>query len=116
MATLGKPKLYKYQLGRATQGAADLHWKMIRVKLLTDDNQVQITAYRDLGVAKTQVNGREIYFYNERSMRTDCHGLTFTEGKYWIDNDQVDTILKHDSYKELNPSDRVRVGDVAVYR
>lgn len=33
---------------------------------------------------------------------TDCHGATFADGKYWINNDQVNKILKGDSYREVN--------------
>jgi RHS repeat-associated protein len=44
----------------------------------------------------------------------DCHGVSFTNGKYWIDNDQVSTILK-DEYSEVNYA-QVQSGDIAIYR
>jgi hypothetical protein len=46
-------------------------------------------------------------------MNCDCHGLTFAEGKYWINNDQTDKLLKGDNYKK---TDKPQVGDVVVYR
>src|SRR5690606_18198791 len=32
------------------------------------------------------------------SRQTDCHGYTFAQGKYWINNDQVGKILRGDGY------------------
>ena len=49
----------------------------------------------------------------DKSFKTDCHGLTFADGKYWINNDQVDKLLKGDNYGK---TDAPQVGDVAVYR
>ena len=37
---------------------------------------------------------------NEKSSSGyDCHGLTFTNGKMWIDNDQAQIIIEHDKDK-----------------
>jgi hypothetical protein len=46
-------------------------------------------------------------------MKCDCHGLTFAGGKFWINNDQVGTLLKGDGYKSTTTP---VVGDVAIYR
>ena len=46
---------------------------------------------------------------------TDCHGVTFTNGEFWINNDQVDALLKGDGYASINITD-VRKGDILVYR
>lgn len=43
----------------------------------------------------------------------DCHGCTFADGEYWIDNDQVDLILKGDSYSKVQAPEP---GDVVIYR
>ncbi len=43
---------------------------------------------------------------------TDCHGFTFIEEKYWIDNDQVRAILKYDGYIKYKTP---QVGDVTVF-
>lgn len=45
---------------------------------------------------------------------TDCHGVTFGDGKYWINNDQVDKVIKGDKYKERKGDPKP--GDVGVYR
>jgi hypothetical protein len=43
---------------------------------------------------------------------TDCHGLTFADGRYWINDDQVNAIIRGDGYKSnLLP----QAGDVVVY-
>lgn len=47
------------------------------------------------------------------SDESDCHGTTFAKGQVWINNDQVEAIIKGDNYtktKEPQP------GDVGVYR
>jgi RHS repeat-associated protein len=46
-------------------------------------------------------------------MKCDCHGLTFVEGKYWIDDDQVDKLLRGDNYQR---TDTPKIGDLAIYR
>lgn len=43
---------------------------------------------------------------------SDCHGLSFADGEYWINNNQVNTILEGDGYKETSTP---VVGDIAVY-
>jgi RHS repeat-associated protein len=43
---------------------------------------------------------------------TNCHGWTFTDGQYWINDDQVDAILKHDGYEK---HEQPQAGDVVVY-
>ncbi len=48
-----------------------------------------------------------------QGFKTDCHGVTFTEGEYWIDNPQVDKILTGDSYVKTN---NPRLGDILIYR
>ena len=49
---------------------------------------------------------------NDPRMQTDCHGLTFAEGRVWIDNDQVPRLLQHDGYAETKTP---AAGDVGVY-
>jgi len=43
----------------------------------------------------------------------DCHGLTFGDGQYWINDNQVDRLLAGDGYDRMNEPE---IGDVAVYR
>jgi hypothetical protein len=45
---------------------------------------------------------------------TDCHGQTFADGKFWINNNQVNKILKGDRYKAVKKGQE-SVGDVVVY-
>jgi hypothetical protein len=47
---------------------------------------------------------------------TDSHGFIFADGEYWIDNSEVDILLKGDGYKKRGAGDKVRQGDVVVYR
>ena len=51
---------------------------------------------------------------SERNYDADCHGLTFADGKYWIDNDQVEKILE-DEYN-LILGDEVKAGDIAIFK
>ena len=68
------------------------------VNLFTD-NGVPIRAFR--------------YQMGHPGMKTDCHGVTFADSDYWIDNDQVDKILSGDSYEITN---NPKAGDILIYR
>ena len=46
---------------------------------------------------------------------TNCHGQTFTGGKYWVDNPQVEKLATKLGYEKLISSDKAQVGDVGVY-
>ena len=62
-------------------------------------------------------DGTPIQAWENLSSRTnwdsDCHGLSFADGKYWINNSEVGKILKGDKYVE---EDHPKPGDVVVYR
>jgi len=62
-------------------------------------------------------NGSEVEAYRKESGHpgwdTNCHGTTFADGRYWIDNDEVDKILSGDRYR---PVETPQVGDIVVYR
>ena len=45
---------------------------------------------------------------------TDCHGSSFTDGVYWINNNQVPTLLAHDGYLEIEYENRTE-GDKVIY-
>ena len=49
---------------------------------------------------------------SDMSADSNCHGLTFADGQYFVDNPQVPTILQGDNYQETNEP---QVGDVVVY-
>ena len=46
-------------------------------------------------------------------MGTDCHGVTFTNGEYWINDGEVDSLLTHGGYQRVSAP---KPGDVLVYR
>lgn len=46
-------------------------------------------------------------------MDTDCHGVTFTDGEYWINNSEVDKLLEGGDFSETNTP---QPGDVLIYR
>jgi RHS repeat-associated protein len=70
----------------------------VEVGYLTTDNGAKILAFKPDG--------------SNYLMDTDCHGLTFGDGQYLIDNSQVKTLLEGDGYKKTNEP---QVGDVAIY-
>ena len=43
----------------------------------------------------------------------DCHGLTFTKGPFWIDNPEIEKVLKRDEYIE---TDTPKKDDVLIQR
>jgi RHS repeat-associated protein len=45
---------------------------------------------------------------------TNCHGTTFSDGQYWLNNDQVPALLKGDGYKDIS-IDNAQSGDKIVY-
>lgn len=48
------------------------------------------------------------------SCTADCHGVTFAKGQVWINNDQVEKLVKGDNYKEVKRS-APKPGDVGIY-
>jgi len=47
---------------------------------------------------------------------TNCHGLTFADGKYWIFNNDVPRLLQADGYQNVEKLGlKPQVGDVVVY-
>jgi RHS repeat-associated protein len=50
----------------------------------------------------------------QAELKTDCHGVSFADGKYWINNAQVPIILQAEGYKEKD-YDEKKVGDIVVY-
>lgn len=45
---------------------------------------------------------------------TNCHGTSFTDGRFWINNDQVPILLEGDSY-EIIPIENAQPGDIIIY-
>lgn len=44
---------------------------------------------------------------NDKRYDTNCHGVTFADGEYWVNPDKVDNILKGDNYQEITPPQKV---------
>jgi RHS repeat-associated protein len=65
-------------------------------------------------------DGHKIEAWNNvgpnQNYTADCHGVTFGQGEYWINNDQVGSILKHDGYTKFKGGDKAQVGDVAIFK
>jgi RHS repeat-associated protein len=51
---------------------------------------------------------------SDKGADTDCHGVSFVDGKYWMDNSQVPTLLKADKYQEVEEKSSKKA-DVVVY-
>lgn len=45
---------------------------------------------------------------------TDCHGVSFADGEYWINNSEVNSILAGDGYSSKS-NGQYSTGDVVVY-
>ena len=64
-------------------------------------------------------DGTPIEVFKNNSMDagfdTNCHGTTFTDGKYWLNNDQVSSLVKGDGYTEQTV-ECSEVGDKVVYK
>ena len=64
-------------------------------------------------------DGTAIEVYKNNSMDagfdTNCHGTTFTDGKFWLNNDQVSALVKGDGYTEQTV-DSAKIDDKVVYK
>ena len=63
-------------------------------------------------------SGSPIMVFNnigkDKGWDTNCHGVSFTGGQYWLNNDQVSSLLKEDKYEVVNIDD-AKVGDIIIY-
>jgi RHS repeat-associated protein len=50
---------------------------------------------------------------SNHALDTDCHGLTFADGQYWVSDPAVNGLLKGDSYQTTTAA---KPGDVLVYK
>jgi RHS repeat-associated protein len=61
----------------------------------------------------TKIDVRYNHLRNIRSENFDCHGLTFTDGIFWINDKQIDKLLDADGYvKSTTPE----IGNVMIQR
>jgi len=107
-------------VGMTHAGARDQVFRVQEATLFADNGSpVQATtvlsSVAGVGDVLNKVTGTiESQPNNRNPMCTDCHGVTFADGNYWIDNDQVDTILSGDNYAAIDGG--AQVGDVVIYR
>ena len=64
--------------------------------------------------------GNPVYVYQQtpsrrKRQKSNCHGLTFLDGDYWLVGGLVEQILNDNNWEAI-VEDKVEVGDVAVYR
>ena len=69
--------------------------------LLTDDGE-KVRAYKNNS--------------GDERFDTNCHGTTFADGEYWVESDQVQTILEHEYEIIPKPDFNSRKGDVLIFR
>ena len=87
-------------IGSGFQGHSDDRYSYMERGYIYADDGTKIEAYRNICC--------------DDGFNTDCHGVTFADGKYWINNNQVNKILRGDRYRKV-PEGNYRNGDVAVY-
>ena len=46
---------------------------------------------------------------------TDCHGNTFASGQVWINDPDVENLMRGDGYRQLGKKETVQAGDVGIY-
>lgn len=46
---------------------------------------------------------------------TNCHGTTFADGKFWLNNDQIKTLLQNDNYDKVNIKDAKKLDKIIYY-
>lgn len=75
-------------------------WAYMEAGYIYADNGDPILVYRNAG--------------GTSGFDTDCHGVSFGDGQYWINNNQADNILDGDNYYNV-PSGSYASGDIVVY-
>lgn len=61
---------------------------------------IEQKSYKKSSVSEFPKNLGDKYQLNDGAY--DCHGLTFTNGKFWINNDQAEILIEHDGFEEGN--------------
>jgi len=82
------------------------------------------TGFVEYGFIKTDI-GNNINVYNTKNgfvnaegvvdATTNCFGFVFTNGEFWIQGDQVETILKDDGYAPIYDIKDAQKEDVVIY-
>lgn len=106
--------------------------KFVEVELdfQINDEIITIIAFKQSNHKSRKHYGSEYDDYSQTLRRADCHGITFTNGDFWINNDQVPKILDSGLFQKINTykssffssrmkwleDDRILKGDVVIYR
>ena len=110
--------------GTAThKGSPGREYKVRVVNLFADDGTpIQASSVRPKGSDRSPgdildaASGKKLARDTGPSnpMATNCHGTTFADGRFAIDNSQAAAILQGDGYSPVTGD--VALGDVAIYR
>lgn len=86
----------------------------IQVKITDDDGKELAEATDEM---KKTVNDMSDEMTKKGfSNKADCHGTTFAKGQVWINDDQVEGLLKGDGYRRLSKKETEQENDVGIYR
>jgi RHS repeat-associated protein len=118
----GDGNIIKDKNGKAL--TVTVSWKVETGNVLADDG-TKIEAQRATGEMQVVVKDGSGNVVKEESTKqqdrmkasgydnsTDCHGTTFAKGQVWINNNQVEKIIKGDHYVQTSSPG---VGDVGIY-
>ena len=72
------------------------------------DDGTPIPSYRNLPKGR----GKN----HDPRLKSSCHGTTFADDKYWINNEDAQKVLDGDGYKRVGPPFLPKPGDVVIYR
>ncbi|MCX7112849.1 MAG: hypothetical protein NTX45_22565, partial [Proteobacteria bacterium] len=90
-------------------GSAPYDYFKVQLYELELNDGTKIEAMKSLGLVDPNT-GKIV---PDNRLDTDCHGVTFTNGEYWINDTEVDKILDKGGYK---PTSQPQTGDILVYR
>lgn len=70
--------------------------------MMANDGKTLIPAYKNLS--------------DDKGYDTNCHGITFAEGKYWVNNNIVEGLLSAEGYKKKGNNDlKAKEGYIVVF-
>ncbi|MBL0239440.1 MAG: RHS repeat protein [Chloracidobacterium sp.] len=107
-------------------GTIKITWKADRGHIYADDG-TKIEAFKNgkMEVTVTDASGNVLSAESqalEKDLQakgfnntTDCHGNTFANGEVWINDNQVEKLMKGDGYDIKNPTSNPQPGDVGIY-
>ena len=124
--TTGELKFKRGRIGKASHEGDPKHSYYVQLVTLYTDKGNPIKASTVFEKKKSDPTGQIIDKVTSKTvadlpnlnnpMATDCHGVTFADGRFWIHNDQVNNILKDDDYFVVVGPGGAIIGDIVVYR